>query len=374
MKIRAAVLEETGRAPPYSVSRPLLVGEIELAPPQHGEVLVRIAASGLCHSDLSVINGDRPRPLPMVLGHEASGVVEALGPGVDDLKRGDHVVAVFVPNCGHCLPCNEGRPALCEPGALSNLNGSLLGGGRRLSRSDHPLHHHLGVSCFADHAVMSRNSLIKIDPEIDLVDAALFGCAVITGVGAVVNAAAVTAGSTVAVVGLGGVGLAAVLGALAAGAERVIAVDLSSEKLAIARSLGATDCFNASASDLLGNIRELTKGGVDYAIEAAGSSAAMDLCFDVARRGGTVVTVGLPNPASRLQMPHARLTAEEKIVKGSYLGSCVPLRDIPRFIGLFKRGRLPVHKLLSGTLPLDQINAGFDQLRTGEAVRMVVTF
>ncbi|HWN30386.1 MAG TPA: alcohol dehydrogenase catalytic domain-containing protein, partial [Burkholderiales bacterium] len=219
MKIKAAVLNQLGVKPPYAVTRPLLVEEVELDPPGPGEVLVKIAAAGLCHSDLSAINGDRPRPTPLVLGHEAAGIVEELGAGVDDLKKGDHVVMVFMPSCGHCLPCAEGRPALCEPGGAANVAGTLLSGARRLKRGATLLNHHMGVSAFAQYATVSRRSLIKLETDLPLDVAALFGCAVLTGVGAVLNTARVTPGSTVAVIGLGGVGLASVLGAILAGAR-----------------------------------------------------------------------------------------------------------------------------------------------------------
>jgi alcohol dehydrogenase len=246
MKTRAAVLDAMGAKSPYAETKPLKIEEIDLDPPGHGEVLVKIGAAGLCHSDLSVINGDRPRPMPMALGHEAAGIVEALGEGVTDLKRGDHVVMVFVPSCGHCPPCSEGRPALCEPAAAANGAGTLLGGARRLSRNGQPINHHLGCSAFADYATVSRRSLVKIDPELPLAEAALFGCAVLTGVGAVVNTAQVRAGASTAVIGLGGVGLASLLGARAAGARHIVAVDLSDAKLDIAKSLGATHTFNAA--------------------------------------------------------------------------------------------------------------------------------
>src|SRR6266567_4960749 len=220
MKIRAAVLEKMGAEAPYEKSRPLTIEEFELDDPERDEVMVKIGAAGLCHSDLSVIDGNRPRPTPMVLGHEAAGVVQELGPGVDDLAKGDHVVMVFVPSCGHCLPCAEGRPALCEPGGAANTAGTLLSGRRHLKRNGETINHHLGVSAFADYAVVSRRSLVKIDRELPLDEAALFGCAVLTGVGAVVNTAKVRAGASVAVVGLGGVGLNALLGAAAVGARR----------------------------------------------------------------------------------------------------------------------------------------------------------
>jgi len=372
MKIKAAVLNKMGAETPYETSKPLAIEELELDGPGPGEVLVKIAAAGLCHSDLSVIDGNRPRPTPMVLGHEAAGVVEKLGPGIDDLKVGDHVVMVFVPSCGHCLPCAEGRPALCEPGAAANGAGTLLSGARRLHRNGTDVNHHLGVSAFAEYATVSRRSMVKIDRELPLDEAALFGCAVLTGVGAVINTAKISAGSSVAVIGLGGVGLASLLGAVAAGARRVVAVDLSDEKLGLARQLGATDTFNAGASDAIETIRAATGGGVDFAFEMAGSVRAMDLAYKITRRGGTTVTAGLPPPNHTFALPQVNLVAEERTVKGSYIGTCVPSRDLPRYIELYRRGKLPVDRLMSGRLRLDEINLGFDRLHEGKAVRQVI--
>jgi alcohol dehydrogenase len=372
MKTKAAVLHEIGRPRPYAETRPLLIEELELDPPGEGEVLVRIGAAGLCHSDLSVVNGNRPRPVPMALGHEAAGEVVEVGRGVSDLVPGDHVVMIFVPSCGHCLPCMEGRPALCEPGAQSNGAGTLLSGQRRLHLEGRDVHHHMGVSAFAEYAVCARPSLVKIDPELPLTEAALFGCAVLTGVGAVVNTAKVVPGSSVAIVGLGGVGLNALLGARLAGAERIVAVDVLDDKLALARQLGATDTFNATDPDAIAAIREVTKGGVDYAFEMAGSVKAMDLCYRVTKRGGTTVTAGLSHPDHKFEVQHVSLVAEERTVKGSYIGSCVPLRDVPRYIALYRRGKLPVDRLMSAQLTLEQINEGFDRLAEGHTVRQVI--
>jgi alcohol dehydrogenase len=374
MKIRAAVLETNGAQPPYAQSQPLRVREVELAPPGSGEVLIRIGAAGLCHSDLSVINGSRPRPVPMVLGHESSGEVVECGPGVTDLRPGDRVVLVFVPSCGGCVPCMEGRPALCEPGAASNTAGTLLSGERRLSADGQPVNHHIGVSCFADHAVVSRRSCVKIEADLTHAEAALFGCAVLTGVGAVVNTARVQAGSTVAVLGLGGVGLNALLAAVASGAREIVALDLNESKLELARSLGATAAVNAGSDKAADEVRELTKGGVDYAFEMAGSVKAMDLAYRITRRGGTTVTAGLPPPDHRFALPQVSLVAEERVVRGSYVGSCVPVRDIPRYVDLYQRGKLPVDRLLGKHLTLDEINLGFDRLATGESLRDVVIF
>lgn len=374
MKIRAAVLREMGAPRPYVQSRPLAIEEVELDAPGPQEVLVRIAAAGLCHSDLSVINGDRPRPMPMALGHEAAGVVAAFGAGVDDLGVGDHVVMVFMPSCGHCLPCSEGRPALCEPGAAANGKGALLSGAKRLHCDGEVVHHHMGCSAFAEYAVVSRRSLVKIDKELPLTEAALFGCAVLTGVGAVVNTARVQAGHSVAVIGLGGVGLAALLGAIAAGAAQVIAVDLSEDKLRLARELGATAVVNGKDEDAVEQVRKLAGGGVDFALEMAGSVRALENAFRMTRRGGTTVTAGLPPPDAALPVNVVSLVGEERTLKGSYIGTCVPMRDVPRYIALYRAGRLPVDRLVSGTLKLDDINLGFDRLHEGSVVRQIIEF
>ena len=375
MKIRAAVLNAMGTPTPYAKTKPLTIEEIDLRPPGPGEILVKMGAAGLCHSDLSVINGDRPRPVPMALGHEAAGVVEELGPGVSDLKKGDHVVLVFIPSCGHCAPCAEGRPALCEPGAVANNAGKLMSGESRLFRSNGTMvHHHMGCSAFAEYAVVSRHSVVKVDADLPLAEAALFGCAVLTGVGAVVNTAQVRAGSSVAVVGLGGVGLASILGAVASGARYVVAVDVSDDKLKLAMELGATHRFNGADADVVEQVKAATKGGVDYSIEMAGSTRAFETAYRITRRGGTTVTAGLPPPTASWAMPSTNLVAEERTIKGSYIGTCVPSRDLPRFIDLYKQGRLPVNRLMTHRLKLDEINEGFDRLSEGKAVRQVITF
>ena len=374
MRIRSAVLRAVGLPPPYAQSRPLDVLELDLAPPARGEVLVKIAAAGLCHSDLSVIDGSRPRAVPMALGHEAAGVVEALGDGVTDLAVGDHVVLVFVPSCGRCGPCAAGRPALCEPGAKANGAGTLLSGERRLSFKAEPINHHLGVSAFATHAVVARESCVKVDPELPLDLAALFGCAVLTGVGAVIHTAKVEPGQSVAVVGLGGVGLSAVLGAKLAGARQIVAIDLSDDKLAFARRLGATDTVDAGVADAAHAVRSLTGGGVEVAFDMAGAVPALELAYAITARGGTTVTAGLPHPDRRMALAPVTLVAEERTLKGSYIGSAAPLHDVPRLIALFKAGKLPVDALLTHRLKLDEINEGFDRLREGIGVRQVVTF
>jgi alcohol dehydrogenase len=270
------------------------------------------------------------------------------------------------------VACREGHPGRCEPGQAANGAGTLLGGCVRLSQHGQPVFHHVGVSAFAHHAVVNRGSVVKIDDQLPWDEAALFGCAVLTGVGAALNTAQVFPGARVAVVGLGGVGLNALLGALVAGASQVVAIDVHDEKLALARTLGATHTVNALDEDAMAKVRSLTGGGVDFGFEMAGSVQAMELAYRVTRRGGTTVTAGLPHPDARWALQHVNLTAEERTIKGSYVGSCVPSRDMPRYIDLYRRGMLPVNKLMSAHIGLEQINEGFDALAEGRTVRQVV--
>lgn len=370
MIVRGAVLREMGLPSPYAESRPLQIEEVELAPPGPGELLVRIRAAGLCHSDLSVIDGSRPRVMPMLLGHEATG--EVVRSEASGFAAGDTVGFAFVPACGACGPCAEGRAALCEPGAAANIAGTLLSGERRLSLPASDLHHHLGVSGFADHAVVSARSAVRIDPELPPEIAALFGCAVMTGVGAVVNTARVQAGQGAVVFGLGGVGLSALLGAALVGAHPLVAVDVVPEKLSLALELGATHAIDARGNDVVEQVREATGGGAQYAFETVGSAAVLGQAYAATRRGGTTVTVGLPHPSQMLSIPAVSLVAEERTLKGSYLGSAIPSRDIPRYIALYQAGRLPVDRLLTSTLRLENLNEAFDTLAVGTSIRQVL--
>ncbi len=373
MKTRAAVLVEMGRSRPYAASQPLEITELELDAPGPGEVLLRMRAAGLCHSDLSVIDGNRPRPLPLALGHEGAAIVEAIGEGVTRLAPGDHVVTTFVATCGHCGPCLSGRPVLCEPAMRANAAGTLLGGQRRLHRGG-PVNHHLGVSAFAEHAVVAQESCVRIPEELAFDQAAVFGCAVITGVGSVVNAAAMPRGASALVVGLGGVGLAALLGARRLDASPLVAVDLSEDKLALARRLGATHTFNAAEPDCAAQVVEATAGGVAYAFEMAGSVAALELAWAATARGGTTVSAGLSHPDRTMALRHLTLVAEERTLKGSYHGSAVPARDIPRYIDWYLAGELPVQHLLSERLRLEDLNQAFDRLADGRSIRQVLVF
>jgi len=375
MKVRAAVLRQMGLPAPYAQSRPLVIETIELDPPGPGEILVKVLAAGLCHSDLSVIDGSRPRVMPMVMGHEAAGEIVELGAGVQDLVVGDRVVFSFVPVCGHCPPCASGRPALCEPGAKANGAGTLLSGERRWHEDHSDLNHHLGVSAFAEYTVVSARSAVKIDRDLPPQIAALFGCAVMTGMGAVVNTARVAPGESVAIFGLGGVGLAALVGAKAAGAYPLVAVDVLPLKLKLAAELGATHCVLAEPGmDVVAAVREATAGGAQYTIETVGHEQVLIQAYGATRRGGTTVTAGLPHPSKMFSISAVSLVAEERTVKGSYMGSCVPSRDIPRFVGMYRAARLPVDRLLTHQIRLEDINEAFDRLATGAAVRQVVMF
>jgi len=371
MKITAAVLDTCAPPMPYATSLPLQLVALDLAPPRPGELLVRIDAAGICHSDLSVINGDRPRPLPMALGHEAVATVLALGQP-DDMQFavGDRVVLSFLPACGACVPCVSGEGYLCARGAAANGAGELLSGGSRLSRDGTAIRHHLGVSAFASHAVVDRRSAVRIDADVPIEIAALFGCAVLTGVGSVWNSARLRPGESVVVYGLGGVGLAAVLGALAGGGNPVVAVDPVPAKRALAVELGAVAAF--APDDGEAPIIAHLGGRPDVVIETVGKARVLEAAYALARRGGRIVTVGLPNPAEQFSISAASLVADAKTIIGSYLGSSVPARDIPRYIALWRAGRLPVERLLSSVGPLHDINLLFDRLACGAAVRQVV--
>jgi alcohol dehydrogenase len=367
--VRSAVLTTSGLPRPYGGSRPLELQELELSGPGPGELLVRVEAAGLCHSDLSVVDGSRPRPLPMALGHEAAGVVEEVGAGVVDVATGVRVVLVFVPSCGACPECSGGRPALCRRGAASNTAGELLRGGRRLRRDGRAVHHHLGVSAFSSHVVVDRGSAVVVPPDLPGATAALFGCALLTGAGAVESTVTVRPGDSVVVVGLGGVGLSAVMAAACSGAAPLVAVDPVASKRELALELGATHALPPGAVD---QVRDLTGGGARYVVEAVGHEQAMADAFAMTARGGATVLVGLPHPDRVLSLPAVQVVAEARQVLGSYMGSASPQRDVPRLIELWRAGRLPVERLSSGELPLERANEALDALADGLAVRQLL--
>ena len=370
--MRAAVLYQAmdGRdgSVSYAQSRPLALEGLERPEPRAGELAVSITYSSLCHSDLSVVDGSRVRPLPMALGHEAVGRVVTVGAGVTDVAVGDHVILVFVPSCGHCRACSAGRPALCHRAAEVNGSGDLLHGEALLkTASGQRINHHLGVSAFADYAVVARESVVVIDDDIPDTVGAMFGCAVLTGMGAVFNTAALVKGQSVVVFGLGAVGLSAVMAAVLAEASAVIAIDPNVGKHQLALDCGASAVGSPDDADRL--IAEATGDGVDVAIEAVGSAAVIGSCLELVTRGGAVVSVGLPRPSAELVVPALQFAGAGKRLLGSYMGDAVPARDIPLYLDYWRAGRLPVELLHTDTKPLAEINEGLDALAAGTVVR-----
>jgi Zn-dependent alcohol dehydrogenases, class III len=375
MTVSAAVVREVGLPYPYAQSQPLCIEPVTVDGPGPDQVRVRMASAGLCHSDLNAMSGKRAKPIPAVAGHEGAGVVVAVGEDVTDLAVGDHVVMVFVAACGKCRACVAGRPALCATSWATRADGTLADGTKRfVDANGERLAHWSGISAFAEEIVVARRSVVRIDPDVPLLDAAVFGCAVVTGVGAVLNTARVRPGDVVAVTGLGGVGLSAVMGAVLAGAARIIALDTVPAKLELARELGATDTVDVRDPDAVERVLDLTDGGVDFSFEMAGVLPATRTAYRLVRRGGALVLASLPDPSAALEVPVAAFVSDEKRILGSYMGSAVPARDIPRYVELFRHGRLPVDRLRSQTLPLSRINEGFDRLARGEAVRDVIDF
>ncbi len=367
MKIRGAVLERIGDDRPFASSTPLTVSELDLDDPGRNEVLVRMEAAGLCHSDLSVVDGNRRRPVPMLLGHEAAGIVEAVGSDVDDVPVGTRVVMTFLPRCGVCAGCRTDGIRPCLAGSATNEQGTLMDGGIRLHRGGEAVHHHLGVSGFATHAVVDRRSVVPVDHDIPPAVASLLGCAVLTGGGAVLNAGRPRPGQRVAVVGLGGVGMAALITALASDDLQVIGVDGVADKLRQAASLGAAETYTP-ADALAGGVR------ADVVIEAAGNARAFETAVEITDAGGRTVTVGLPPPDARSSISPLALVAGGRSIIGSYLGSAVPRRDIPVFADLWRQGRLPVEALVSATIALEDINVAMDHLADGSALRQIIDF
>lgn len=340
MKVRAAVPREIGRARSNSETRPLAVEAFEFDPPGDGEVLVRIRAADLCHSDLSVIDGDWPSFVSMTLGHEAAGEALETGSDVTDPDPGHRVVMVFVSSCGRCLPCMEDRPTLRAPGPAANGAAVLISGARRLHGTAGRAHHHLGASAFAGHAVCARQSLVKVDQDLPFVQAVLFGCVVWTGVGTALKTARLMPGSAVAVVSSGGVGLNTLLGAVVPGAERIVAVDLFESKPALAWQFDARHGFNGAESDRAAGVRVATGGGEAFALGVAGSLKAIDLAYPITRGGGTTATANRPHRDHCFKPQQVNLVAEERTATGSYIGSCVLIRDVPRYIRPLSAGAI----------------------------------
>ncbi len=369
--MQSAVLTTSEAGRPYARSLPLQLLELEIPQPRAGEVLVRIERASLCHSDLSVVNGSRLRPLPMALGHEAAGVVAGLGDGVSDLQLGQAVVMVFVPACGSCRACSAGRPALCYRGAEANGSGDLLHGEALLrTRSGERINHHLGISAFAEFAVVARESLVPLDEDVPLDVAALFGCAALTGVGAVLNTAEVQPGQSVIVFGLGAVGLMAVMAAAQIDGVAVIAIDPLESKQELALRCGAKLAGSPEAA--AGLAADHLDGGADVVIEAVGSANVMAAGLGLLARGGALVSVGLSHPDQQLTVQALQFAGTGKRLLGSYMGDAAPSRDIPRYLQLWRDGRLPVELLHTDTRPLSAVNESLDALADGAVVRRLL--
>lgn len=372
MRMTAAVMYEQGLPAPYAESLPFRIQQVEIEGPGEGEVLVEVRAAGLCHSDLSVVAGLRRRQLPVVGGHEGAGIVREVGAGVMAVKPGDHVVMSVVAACGQCRYCFDAKPSLCDSSTGSRSKGLLANGKRRLTCEGVATYHYSGVSSFAQYAMVTPGTLVKIDPTVPLDVAAMFGCAVLTGAGCVFNTAAVRPGQSVAVLGLGGVGLNAVMAARIAGATQIIGIDINEAKFPLARELGCTHTFAANDPALVGAIKDLTGGGVDYAFEISGAKPALSIAFGILCKGGDVIAVGLGATSDLYQYAHAALVSDQKSIRGSMMGSGPPGRDIPRYIRMFQDGRLPVDRLRSGTMGFHGLNENLDRLAQGSVVRQIL--
>ena len=364
MEMKAAVL--------YEPNTPLVIEELDLAEPGEGEVLVKVSAAGVCHSDLHVMKGEWTSPMPVVLGHEGAGIVERIGQGVKNVEAGDHVILNFRPNCGWCGHCVRGQPVLCN-GSETPRN-EMFSGGSRLSRNGEVVHHFARTSCFSQYAVVQESGAVPIRDDMPLDRAALIGCSVMTGVGAAINTARVEPGAKVVVLGCGGVGLNCVQGAALAGADQIVAVDIMQNKLDYARQFGATDVVNASNQDPVQVVLELTAGGADYAFEALGRSDVIRQAYDCVRPGGMAVVVGMAPENDDVSINALSLPRNEKILMGSYYGSARPWIDLPRLVSLYMAGRLQVDELVSRSYPLEQINEAYEALAKGEVARSVIAF
>ena len=354
----------------HAVNEPLTIEDVTLQKPRAREVLVRTAFAGLCHSDRHFIEGLYPHPLPTVPGHEVAGVVEAVGSDVTYLKPGDHVIGCLSVFCGACSQCTTGHTVLCENTEVKMVPGQS----RRLSwKGGEPMHQFLNLSAFAEQMVVHENALVKIDPEIPLDRATLVGCGVITGVGAVINTAKIEAGSTVAVIGCGGVGLSAVNGAALAGASRIIALDTLPEKLELAKTMGATDTVLVGNDDPVQAVRDLTSGGVNYSFEALGLKKTAEQSFAMLRPGGTATIIGMVPFGVKIEL-HGFDFLRERKIQGSSMGSNHFRVDMPRLLTLWRQGRLHLDHLISGTLKLEEINEGFARLKGGHVVRQLIAF
>ena len=357
----------------YEYNTPLALEEVNLEEPKAGEVLVKIAAAGVCRSDYHYMKGEAHIALPVVLGHEGAGIVQRVGEGVTTVKPGDHVILSFVPNCGRCYFCTTGRPNLCDRHSATGAN--MYDGTTRLHKGDQRIYHMGKVACFAEEAVVPESGCVPVDRDFPMDCAALIGCSVTTGVGAAINTAQVQPGSTVAVVGCGGVGLNVIQGAKLAGASRVIAVDVQEGKLEFAMKFGATHSVDATHQDPVARVKEITGGlGADYTFEVYGSAETIETAYEMARKGGTVVVVGIAPVGDKPGIDAVSLVRQEKALKGCYYGSSRCSVDFPKMVDLYRSGRLNVDGLITRRYNLDQINQAYEDLARGEVGRGVITF
>jgi NDMA-dependent alcohol dehydrogenase len=363
--VRAAILRE--------LNRPMTVEEVELGEPGPGEVEVRLVASGVCHSDWNVITGATANPLPAVLGHEGAGLIGAVGEGVDTVAEGDHVILSWLPACGRCFYCSRGRQVLCDVAMADMFRGTLPGGTLRLSQNGDKLYHYSYLSAFAERCIVPEGCCVPIRTDAPLDVAALVGCAVMTGYGAAVTRGGIGPGETIAIFGAGGVGLSAIMGASLAGAARIVAVDPFPFRRETALELGATHALDPASEDVTALLRDLTDGrGADAAIDSAGVPGVLAQAYAAVRRGGTVVAVGLPPEGTVAQLPASDLARDEKVITGSFYGSCSPQVDMPVVLDLYMDGRLPLDRLISRAYPLEEINEAFAAMNAGEVARAVI--
>lgn len=366
MKIRAAVLNLPGV--------PFAVETLDLEMPRKGEVLVRMAAAGVCHSDWHLMTGATKHALPVVAGHEGAGVVVRVGDDVSRVRVGDHVALNWAPSCGRCFYCLNDRPNLCGTYIDPIWAGTMIDGTTRLSRGGAPVYHFSALACFADHAVVSEVCCVPIDKAVPFQVAALIGCAVTTGVGAVFNTARMRPGSDVVVYGAGGVGLSIIMGAKLAGARRIIVIDAQEAKGAIARSFGATD-FLPAGPEVVAAVHDMTHGrGADYVFEAIGLPSVQEECLAAVRPGGMVVLAGVAPMGSSTNLPGAIITRQEKTIAGTYYGSANPARDFPQYAALYQQGLLDLDRLISRTYSLEEINEAYSTMLSGEVARGVIVF
>jgi S-(hydroxymethyl)glutathione dehydrogenase/alcohol dehydrogenase len=359
--MKAAVLREVGK--------PLEIEDVEIDKPGPHEVLIQTSAAGVCHSDLHFQTGAYVYPMPAVLGHESAGVVEQVGSEVRYVEPGDHVITCLSVFCGHCEYCLRGRPVLCQKEGLRRTPDQKP----RLSQKGEPMNQFLDLSSYAEQMLVHENAVVKVTKDIPLDRAALVGCGVTTGIGAVQNTAKVPAGSSVAVIGCGGVGLSAIQGARLAGAARIIAVDMVDSKLELAKAFGATDSVNASDGNAVGNVKEMTDGGVEFSFEAIGLKATAEQAFAMLRPGGTATVIGMIPLGQTVEVPGVEFLAEKRL-QGSVMGSASFRVEMPRYVDLYLQGRLNLDDLVSKRIPLEEVNQAFTDMEKGEVARSVILF